>query len=587
MKYDYDFKDDLIQKLKMNEDFSGCEKLKEFLRAYQIVDDEKKKNLLKFIIYKLSANLKNSEIQYIDCDVTEKSIKVFKNAYIWLEDYEIVSQKETCSQKFELVKKGVNFRGDTMTSALIPLVRYFELKGINKKMYKDGFEDYILDNINSLTISKNVSDFLSNVHTIGNFIPVPRGFNLGRSNFGKWDSWDLTLQQIYKWYQDNEDLNEKINNKSLESLFYYSENKDECITYCVEWLRTFTSWKEFVNQNYLKSFLDVKGKPKLFFREHSLKKPLPQTIEESEEFFANVNICILKRGMEISKALGNEISVNENVKSSKIFQKLKFEISKLVFSWHDEKTIEDLKKHPMRNLDIILLFITKWIQILYSIILVILYVSMKNKESGIFSYGRTPTDLFDNTYFIFFILICLIVTVVVSYNKFLEETKWKFKWLLKVISYIGCYGMCISLIISAIYNTYFINNILNDVWVAIGYDESIIVYNIMMLLFFVVLAIEGGCILISVVSGFFIKNVRTTLFKVFLRIGELFLITFILIVATKFIDYWKSILTLGVVIIIGFVLIMLFSGEEDDNFVRILDKNNNEIGRIRKDDLFK
>ena len=52
MKYDYDFKDDLIQKLKMNEDFSGCEKLKEFLRAYQIVDDEKKKNLLKFIIYK-------------------------------------------------------------------------------------------------------------------------------------------------------------------------------------------------------------------------------------------------------------------------------------------------------------------------------------------------------------------------------------------------------------------------------------------------------------------------------------------------------------------------------------------------------
>lgn len=587
MKYDYDFKDDLIQKLKMNEDFSGCEKLKEFLRAYQIVDDEKKKNLLKFIIYKLSANLENSEIKYIDCDVTEKSIKVFKNAYIWLEDYEIVSQKETCSQKFELVKKGVNFRGDTMTSALIPLVRYFELKGINEKMYKGGFEDYILDNINSLTISKNVSDFLSNVHTIGNFIPVPRGFNKGRSNFGKWDSWDLTLQQIYKWYQDNEDLNEKINNKSLELLFSYSENKDECITYCVEWLRTFTSWKEFVNQNYLKSFLDVKGKPKLFFREHSFKKPLPQTIEESEEFFANVNICILKRGMEISKALGNEISVNENVKSSRIFQKLKFKISKLVFSWHDEKTIEDLKKHPMRNLDIILLFITKWIQILYSIILVILYVTLKNKESGIFSYGRTPADLFDNIYFIFFIFICLIVTVVVSYNKFLEETKWKFKWLLKVISYIGCYGMCISLIISAIYNTYFINNILNDVWVAIGYDESIIVYNTMMLLFFVVLVIEGGCILISVVSGFFIKKVRTTLSKAFLRIGELFLITFILIVATIFIDYWKSILILGVVIIIGFVLIALYSGGEDDNFLRILDKNNNEIGRIRKDDLFK
>lgn len=78
MKYDYDFKDDLIQKLKMNEDFSGCEKLKEFLRAYQIVDDEKKKNLLKFIIYKLSANLKNSEIQYIDCDVTENQLRFLK-----------------------------------------------------------------------------------------------------------------------------------------------------------------------------------------------------------------------------------------------------------------------------------------------------------------------------------------------------------------------------------------------------------------------------------------------------------------------------------------------------------------------------
>lgn len=65
----------------------------EFLRVYQILDDEKKKNLLKFIIYKLSAYLDNSEVKYYDCDVSMKSTFVFQKAYKWLKDYQMVVQK--------------------------------------------------------------------------------------------------------------------------------------------------------------------------------------------------------------------------------------------------------------------------------------------------------------------------------------------------------------------------------------------------------------------------------------------------------------------------------------------------------------
>ena len=45
MKYDYDLKDELIKKTQESKNFAGYTKMAEFLRVYQILDDEKKKNL--------------------------------------------------------------------------------------------------------------------------------------------------------------------------------------------------------------------------------------------------------------------------------------------------------------------------------------------------------------------------------------------------------------------------------------------------------------------------------------------------------------------------------------------------------------
>ena len=119
---------------------------------------------------------------------------------------------------------------------------------------------------NNIQLSSNAGLFLELGHTLGNFIPVPLGFNVGRSNFGKWDSWDLTLFQIYKWYSDNSQENEYYNNQALERLFTNDRNKQSTVLNCQEWLSTFRTWNDFVKENYLQSFVDRNGVPKQFFK---------------------------------------------------------------------------------------------------------------------------------------------------------------------------------------------------------------------------------------------------------------------------------------------------------------------------------
>lgn len=75
--------------------------------------------------------------------------------------------------------------------------------------------------------------FLSAWHTLGNYCPVPSGFNCPRSNFGKHDFWDLTLMMIRKWYlTDDEMLKERI---LKEDLYHYRSQEDD-IEACVRWL---------------------------------------------------------------------------------------------------------------------------------------------------------------------------------------------------------------------------------------------------------------------------------------------------------------------------------------------------------------
>lgn len=586
MKRNYDYKEELLNKLYLSNDFSGCEKIREYIRIYEIIDDEKKKNILKFIIYKLSAQLNNQEMREFDCDVSINVNTLYKKIYTWLYDYEIENQK-TSVYKYELVNKNKFFRGDTMTSALVPLKRYLELKGINKqKMKESTLEEFILDNINRIDISENVSSFLHNVHTIGNFIPVPQGFNIGRSNFGRWDSWDLTLQQIFLWYQDNKELNKETNDRALEILFSSSKNKSDCVFHCVEWLKMFPSWEEFVNDNYLKHFLDNKGKPVLFFKNHTFENPLPQTIEESEEFFKKANICIVKRGMDISLSLEKKSSMEENMKSLSIFQKIKNIINSKIKSNYSENFAKGLKKNPMNNLEDKLLFITKWMPICYSVLLLVIYCFMKDKDYGLFSDGRSPLYYFGNNCFVFFILVCLVAGWLISFNKTLNDTTWKYKKILKYISYIGGYGICFSLIVIKLYHSNFMAYFLNGVVGIVGYSETLTIVNILTMLFMSTMFIETFFLLISVIFSFILGKTREVLIKVIFRVIEFILVSILISLTTGFIDNWKSVLMFGGISVVALIVLVILSSG-GDGMLKVVDENNKIIAKIKKEDLFK
>ena len=85
-RYDYDVKDDVMELLQRKNDFSGAEELRYYFQIYQNEENSIKKNLMKFCIYKLSANLADAEIKSFDCDVSKGIIESFQKTYAWLSD---------------------------------------------------------------------------------------------------------------------------------------------------------------------------------------------------------------------------------------------------------------------------------------------------------------------------------------------------------------------------------------------------------------------------------------------------------------------------------------------------------------------
>ena len=374
-QYDYDIKDDLINLIQIKNDFTGANELKYYLDKYTKEKDILKRNLMKFCIYKLSAELSDREIHNFDCDVSKDIIISFQRTYNWLSDSLFCHQKDgygnVISSKYELLKDNMVFRGDTMTSIWTILKGYVKLKtGISRISENDTWEWFILRESNNIQLSSNAGLFLELGHTLGNFIPVPLGFNVGRSNFGKWDSWDLTLFQIYKWYSDNSQENEYYNNQALERLFTNDRNKQSTVLNCQEWLSTFRTWNDFVKENYLQSFVDRNGVPKQFFKNHTLEYPQPQTLQEYEEFFRTVNECIAERGKMIIKVLeqkGYEVEKgeqNENYQSTRINRKLIFPFSNIKKGVDTVK--DEMNKRSLQGISYCVGYLMRCIGIIFS-----------------------------------------------------------------------------------------------------------------------------------------------------------------------------------------------------------------------------
>lgn len=563
--YNFDCKEVVISELLKLNDFSGCEKIKEFIRLYQVVEDEKKKNLLKLNLYKLSGQLDVRHIREFDCDSCEDVTEVYNKAYKWLNDYNIEKQRNK-TVKYELVKDDVYYRGDTMTSPLTPLKRYFVLQGFDEKTIRKNFDDFVLDNISNINISENASNFICNTHSIGNFFPVPQGFNTGRSNFGKWDSWDLVMKQIYQWFQDNPNISVQTNNTALTKLLSNSKNVGDAVNHCVQWLKNFSDWKDFVNGNHLNSYVDSKGKPISFFKNHSLENPLPNTLEEMEEFFKNANNCILKRGIEIDKKLNSDSEIINDTKIS-----------------YKDDLIQKVKNLRIKNIDSIIMTLTKWIPILYAVVLFVLYYITKDKENSIFAYGMKPVNIFSKTIFINIILFSLGVALMISYKRALENKNWKYKKLLKFIMYIGSFGLTFSLLTITLYDANVIVPLINRLPNIFGYSMAVLIFNILTGLFYLVTLISVVCFIVSIIFSLILEESRETLFRVLYRVLELILIAFILNFAVLFFDNWKLFIVIGIAMIIFFILPALFSSGED-GLLKLIDSKGNIIAVFKKHD---
>ena len=190
--------------------------------------------------------------------------------------------------------------GDTMNSITTTMSKYFRLiyaddeKYYRSKIKGNGFineygkpyngslsqslEIYIREKDSEKlkkSISKDAKNFIRYSHTLGNFIPVPaKTFNVPRATSTN-DYWDLTLLRIYNWYKENESSDKSLKKdailKTVENECDCNKNKELClllgrncanVKLCIKWLCAFGSWKEFVEKNYMQSFVgkeDVNG----------------------------------------------------------------------------------------------------------------------------------------------------------------------------------------------------------------------------------------------------------------------------------------------------------------------------------------
>lgn len=162
----------------------------------------------------------------------------------------------------------------------------------------------------------HLEGFISSYHTIGNYCPVPSGFNVPRSNGGKYDYWDLTLMKIYEWYCTYDD---KIDEDKRDNLIQYGllHGRGAALN-CKKWLESFgrgkIGWYNFVNTLFMQDYVytdddeEVKSnqksyyEPKPFWEGHNWEN-IALPIDKCDEFFETVTDRILNRGKRMVETL--------------------------------------------------------------------------------------------------------------------------------------------------------------------------------------------------------------------------------------------------------------------------------------------
>ncbi|MFU9915825.1 hypothetical protein [Fannyhessea vaginae] len=270
---------------------------KEFISCY-VKDGRDKEKLETSSSYLWAAYCKTNEKKYvIDIDVSEWAIKLYLDKYSYLKNGECREQGKQ-EDRFEIVKDGIVYRGDTMTSFSNFIRKYFVLTEELKSMSRIGKIKCADKIIAGSKLPKRMEDFAKLAHSKGNLIPVPLCFNSERSGaYADSDYWDIVMYCIFKWCHSYDDK------YLFELLNRYNKNDhiDESVLRFKKWMDNFNNnWQEFVRLNYLDAFVDKHSNywyPKEFWKNHfAFNRKINEL--SSEEFDKAVDLicnCIEER----------------------------------------------------------------------------------------------------------------------------------------------------------------------------------------------------------------------------------------------------------------------------------------------------
>jgi hypothetical protein len=254
----------------------------------------------------------------IDCDVVNW-LFIYMKAWRFLDERKVNASRPTKQYteepyyyvrkyKYQLIinhdKEKEYYRGDIMTSFVTTYSHY-----------KKHFES-------NENIKEQTEKFVKLYHTIGNMIPIPSYFNSERSGKGaRYDFWNLTMQQIKKWYKNSKD-------ESLKQLLNPDRDNTKeqiSIAHCKKWLSHFTGWNDFVEQNHFQNFIQlVDGDeilkdedgcyiPMTFWTNHSFESvTLPTKPDVFYKYLSVLNDAIEKRNEKILIELYRDLKVKLN-----------------------------------------------------------------------------------------------------------------------------------------------------------------------------------------------------------------------------------------------------------------------------------
>lgn len=222
-------------------------------------------------------------------------------------------------ESMEHMKGASRIRSDTMTSVQYTLPYYFADKfpdeaekykeknpgqRFSVKMCEAMYSQYetVASNLN-LKANEDLKHFISVYHTLGNYSPVPTGFNVARSGGGAYDYWDLTLMKIKNYFDLRKEPQTKIAGgiNQIASLLHCEE-----IINCLRWLDGYESWKEFVEENFFQDYVDENWEVIPFCKGHSWENGCNK-ISDYDEFFRNVWTRIEKRTIKMIQALKEKV----------------------------------------------------------------------------------------------------------------------------------------------------------------------------------------------------------------------------------------------------------------------------------------